>query len=167
VFKTFVVLCFVIMGTGCGGTLPGSASHPYLNRQVQPLTEGDLTNTTMVSVPTPGKVTVAYFWATFCEPCKKTMPELETLYRTRGTDELVLVGLSKDDNPGVVASYLKSTNISFPIVLDGQAGQFFGHYQCDEMPTTLVFDRSGKLRMVTRGKDKGLKKLNSALDALL
>ena len=70
-------------------------------------------------------------------------------------------------NPGVVADYLKSAGISFPIVLDGQANQFFGHYQCDEMPMTLVFDRSGKLRMAIRGKDKGLNKLNSALDALL
>ena len=165
--KALSGLCVLFFLVGCGGALPGSASHPYLNRQVQPLTEGDLTNTNMISVPTPGQVTVAYFWATFCAPCMKTMPRLEALYQARNTDGLALVGLSKDDNPGVVANYLKSAGISFPIVLDGQANQFFGHYQCDEMPMTLVFDRSGKLRMVTRGKDKDLKKLKSAIDALL
>ena len=165
--KNFLGLCLLLMATACGGALPGSASHPYLNRLIQPLTEGDLTNTSMVSVPTKGKVTVAYFWATYCPPCIKTMPHLEALHQQRGADGLALIGLSKDDNPGVVSSYLESESITFPIILDGQANQFFGHYQCDELPMTLVFDRAGKLRMVIRGKDEGLKKLNSALDALL
>jgi thiol-disulfide isomerase/thioredoxin len=163
----FVLLGFVF-ATGCGGgQISGSSAHPYLGRMVQPMVEGDLTNTQMVSVPKKGQVTVAYFWGTHCVPCKATMPELEKRYQAKKGKGLALVGIADDDNPGVLAKYLADNKINFPIVLDGQSRQFFGHYQCNEVPLTLVFDRAGALRMAIDGKDLGMKKLDAALEELL
>jgi peroxiredoxin len=60
------------------------------------------------------------FWATFCAPCLRAMPELDRLYRKYQSDGLLVLGVSIDEAAaqGRVRSEVAKLGVSFPILLD-------------------------------------------------
>src|SRR5437763_1875672 len=92
-----------------------------------------------------GKVTVVDFWATWCAPCRYSMPRLQSLwseYRPRGVE---LYSVDTDD-PGpdreaLVREFLLREKLSFPVALDdGTAAEAF---RVASLPTMLLVDRTG------------------------
>ena len=64
-------------------------------------------------------VTVIDFWATWCEPCKIAMPEIEELYRDYKSDGLKVLSVNIEaDSPDVVRRYLQERPIPFDVWLD-------------------------------------------------
>lgn len=60
-------------------------------------------------------VQVINFWATWCKPCRKEMPELDKWYQTTGKKQKInMIGLAIDDEKNV-SNFLKSTPVSYPI----------------------------------------------------
>lgn len=152
---------------GCGPSLPASTPHPLLAKvptpTEQPSLEGDL-----VKFPKPGQVTVIDFWSTVCEPCVKMMPAIEALHREHKSDGLVVVGVSIDDNPGLVEERLKKLGVTYTNVLDDGASSVRGAYQVDNLPTTFIFDKKGALRVVTKGGGEDeVSKIRDAVEFLL
>jgi len=90
-----------------------------------------------------GKVVLLNFWATWCQPCRKEMPDLEALYARFGSKGLVVLAITDDERPKV-ESLAKQSGYTFPIVLDPQreASKLFAPR---EIPKSYVFDRAGKL----------------------
>jgi cytochrome c biogenesis protein CcmG/thiol:disulfide interchange protein DsbE len=96
-----------------------------------------------------GKVVVVDFWASWCAPCKEEMPVLESLSK-RYKDQLVVIGVSVDNEAGNAKKFLSTVKVSFPIVHDA------GHRVADKfkpprMPTSYVIDKAGKIRFVHAG----------------
>jgi thiol-disulfide isomerase/thioredoxin len=99
-----------------------------------------------------GSVVLVNLWATWCEPCRWEMPELERLYRRLGPRGLVVVAVSEDEAPpgGVaglrrdLAGFTSARGISFPVLLDpeGRLGRLFG---VSGLPTTFLIDRDGRV----------------------
>lgn len=101
-----------------------------------------------------GNVTVLYFWATWCEPCKKAFPPLEKLYKSKRDAGLTVIGVSVDDDATDLADFAKKYGATFPITWDD------GHkiaelYRLQTMPTTLVIDRTGIIRFEHPGWHEG------------
>ena len=92
-----------------------------------------------------GKVTVVDFWATWCAPCRYSMPRLQSLwteYKARGVE---LYSVDTDDpapdRDTQVRKFLSSNGLSFPVALDdGSASDAFS---VANLPTMLLLDRSG------------------------
>ena len=62
-----------------------------------------------------GKVVLAYFWATWCEPCRAELPELKRIYeRFHGEPKFSMIGLSLDDNDKLLVEYVKKEAIRWP-----------------------------------------------------
>lgn len=102
-----------------------------------------------------GKVVVVNFWATWCPPCRKEMPDLDALYRKFKDQGLVILAIS-DEEEGKVRPFIAEHGYGYPILLDPghKVGQLF---QVDGIPKSFVFDREGKLvaqsiDMRTRGQ---------------
>jgi thiol-disulfide isomerase/thioredoxin len=94
-----------------------------------------------------GKVLVINFWATWCAPCLKEVPEfikLQAEYQTRG---LQFIGVAIEDKQPVL-DYLQRIAVNYPVLIAGDAGigltQQLGNV-IGAVPFTVVLDRSGQL----------------------
>jgi peroxiredoxin len=92
------------------------------------------------------------------------MQALSTKYAARG---LVVLGVAVDDNPGLVLQRLRELGITYPNVIDAE-GSLRGALRVKELPTTLVIDRAGIVRLVRAGGDAGdMEAIEQAAEALL
>lgn len=90
-----------------------------------------------------GKVVLVNFWATWCPPCRKEMPDLQTLYDKFKDQGFVVLSIS-DEEAAKVAPFIAERKISYPVLLDPgrKVNELF---QVEGIPKSFVYDRSGKL----------------------
>jgi peroxiredoxin len=112
-------------------------------RQQADFTLTDLQGKTWELKSLHGKVVLVNFWATWCPPCRKEMPDLEALYRRFNDQGLVILAIS-DEEQGKVSPFIADYKITYPVLLD--PGRKVNEvFQVDGLPKTLVYDREGKL----------------------
>ena len=90
-----------------------------------------------------GKVVLVNFWATWCPPCRKEMPDLETLYKQFKDQGLVILAIS-DEDEGKVKPFIAEQKVTYPILLD-PGRKVNERFEIEGIPKTFVYDRSGKL----------------------
>jgi thiol-disulfide isomerase/thioredoxin len=100
--------------------------------------------------PTPlvasrGQVTVIDFWATWCGPCLKAMPELDKLAREPG---VVVLAINLDD-PARARAMFDEHGYAMHLLADN--GDVSERYGVTTIPHTIVVDHDGKVRTVSRG----------------
>ena len=90
-----------------------------------------------------GKVVLVNFWATWCPPCQKEMPDLEALSKRFADQGLVILAIS-DEEADKVKPFIAQRNITYPILLDPgrKVNELF---QVEGIPKSFVYDREGKL----------------------
>src|ERR1700687_2602643 len=86
-------------------------------RQHPEFTLKDLSGKTWTFADLRGKVVLGNFWATWCPPCRKEMPDLETLYGRFRSQGLVVLGIS-DEEAAKVEPFIRERKVSFPVLLD-------------------------------------------------
>ncbi|RZU02800.1 TlpA family protein disulfide reductase [Rivibacter subsaxonicus] len=102
-----------------------------------------------------GRVVLINFWATWCAPCRQEMPHLNRLYEKYRGSGFVLLGVNVDEDPRNAASLAARLGLKFPVLLDADK-QVSRLYQLSTMPSTVVIDRSGRVRYLHRGYRDGL-----------
>ncbi len=90
-----------------------------------------------------GKVVVVNFWATWCPPCRKEMPDLESLYLRFKGQGLVVLAISDEDGDKV-SGFLSERNVTYPILLD-PGRKVNDLYRVEGIPKTFIYNRDGKL----------------------
>ena len=95
----------------------------------------------------PGKVTLIDFWATWCGPCRKTMPKVQQLYTDYTPRGMDLFSVDTDDagpdREALVKEYLLSNRYSFPVVLDDRSAE--AAFRITSYPTMLLLGKDGKV----------------------
>ncbi len=92
-----------------------------------------------------GKWLVMNFWATWCPPCIKEMPELESFYQNHRDSAEVWGVTFEDTNIETIKSFVEKLRVSYPILGYGQDPKTgFGHVKV--LPTTFLIDSSGKFQ---------------------
>ena len=102
-----------------------------------------------------GKVVLVNFWATWCPPCRKEMPDLNALYGQFKDQGFVVLAIS-DEDASKVKVFIADKNITYPVLLDPE-GKVATLFQVGGIPKSFVYDRTGKLvaqsiDMRTRGQ---------------
>ncbi len=103
----------------------------------------DLSGKTWTLKDLRGKVVLVNFWATWCPPCRKEMPDLETLYQRFGPQGLVILGIS-DEDAATVSPFIAEHKVSYPILLD-PGRKVNDLFQIEGIPKTFIYDREGKI----------------------
>ena len=90
-----------------------------------------------------GKVVLVNFWATWCPPCRKEMPDLDALYNKFKDQGFVVLAIS-DEEAAKVSPYIAEHKIGYPVMLDpGRKAN--DAFIVEGIPKSFVYDRSGKL----------------------
>ena len=114
-----------------------------------------------------GKVVLVDFWATWCEPCKKSFPKLEELRVKYASSGLHIVAVSEDDESTGIAAFGASYGSKFPLVWDKDKS-VAAKWKPQKMPTTFLVDRNGMVRSVESGfRDGGEKEIEAVVKSLL
>jgi cytochrome c biogenesis protein CcmG, thiol:disulfide interchange protein DsbE len=86
------------------------------------------------------------FWATWCKPCIKGMPELNEIFEKYKDRGLSVVGLNEDGPRGQnrIRPFLNGHNINFQIAIDAD-GSVMKRLQVQALPTTLLIAPDGEI----------------------
>lgn len=90
-----------------------------------------------------GKVVLVNFWATWCPPCRKEMPDIETLYNRFKDQGLVVLAIS-DETPEKVNPFIAQHGFTFPVLLD-PGRKVNTMFNIQGIPNSFIYDRQGHL----------------------
>ena len=101
-----------------------------------------------------GQVVMLNFWASWCGPCRQEMPLLESIYKKYNKMGFTMLGVNVEPDSNAANDWLKATPVSFPILYDRDS-KVSKLYDVGGMPSTVIIDRSGKVRVLHRGYKPG------------
>lgn len=88
-----------------------------------------------------GRVVLVNFWATWCPPCRKEMPDLDALYKKFKDQGFIVLAIS-DEQPDTVRSFLAKHKVSYPVLLD-PSDVVHQRFNVDGIPKSYLYDRDG------------------------
>jgi thiol-disulfide isomerase/thioredoxin len=95
-----------------------------------------------------GKVVLVDFWATWCPPCRASLPALVQMEKSFRDKGLRVIGISLDGDKDAMDKYIKDMNMSWPQYFDGKVwkNDIAHKYGISAIPMTLLIDKGGKVR---------------------
>ena len=97
-----------------------------------------------------GKVIYLDFWATWCPPCKKSMPFLNSLRNELLDQGFEIVAISVDEDSDAAWNFLKQYPVDYAIAMD-PSGLCPEQYDVKAMPSAYFIDRQGIIRFIHLG----------------
>jgi len=163
VIVTIAVIVTMAFVVACGGgfeTSPpgegasaGLVGDPAPNFTVKPIS-GPRTDVTLRQLR--GTVVIVDFWATYCAPCKRSLPKLEALRTRYAGRGLHVVGISEDepDDRDRIPEFASACGARFAMAWD-EDKSIARQYKPETMPSTFIIDRKGIVRFVHVGYRDG------------
>ncbi|MGD9486537.1 MAG: TlpA family protein disulfide reductase [Calditrichaceae bacterium] len=97
-----------------------------------------------------GKVILINFWATWCGPCLKEMPDLEKLYQNYKAKDFQILGIAVASKEKDIPKKVQSTGVTYPILLgNNQTVSDYGSFS--SIPQSFIIDRDGSIVMQITG----------------
>ena len=153
-------LIFIITGGLLSALPPLAHADLEVGKPAPPLEAKTLDGNKFTLAGDAGDVVIINFWASWCEPCRKEMPAMETYYKQHRDQGLRILAISMDDpeDAAKVREVMKS--YSYPAAFRRDA-DYSGYGRIWRMPMTFIIDRHGILR-----KDGGVGPPSIDLDLL-
>ena len=116
-----------------------------------------------------GKPVVISFWATWCPPCRKEMPEIASLFRANQGTGLVVLAVNEEaletdingkpvyrrkaEHDSALSRFLREVALPFPVLTDDRDGAVWNRYSAGKLylPATFVVDSGGVVRAMFNG----------------
>lgn len=157
---TMTLVMIGIIGCGSGEQAETESSGTTAEQQVTKTYAGeqapsadvsftavDLTGTMRESSEWIGqRPVVLNFWGTWCPPCRREIPELVKLYDEYKDKGLEIVSLAINDTPAKVDNYSRQNGMNWTMLIADR--QLSKDFKVTGVPTTIFFDRNGKIVMV-------------------
>ena len=101
-------------------------------------------NGTVVLDSLRGRVVYVDFWASWCEPCKRSFPWLATLQKSYGPRGLTVVAINLDKDRDAAGRFLQKYPAAFTVAFD-PAGTIAEAYQVAGMPSSFLIGKDGSI----------------------
>jgi peroxiredoxin len=107
-----------------------------------------------------GKIVLVDFWATWCSPCIREMPNLKKIYTAHQSEGFEIIGISVDENLDAMRAYVENENLNWLIGYSGTGpgweDEILKRYKVNALPSTWLIDREGIVRYQgLRGEELG------------
>lgn len=104
----------------------------------------------VTAIPVRGRRTVLVFFASWCGPCRRELPEVER-YAASAPDDVSIVGVAANDSPSAAAAFLDRLGITIPAVSDEDGSITSSVFGFGTLPETVFIDSDGTVRHVVFG----------------
>jgi len=145
----------------------GGQSSPLLGQDAKPFKLPLLAGDDFDLAKEKGKVIVLDFWATWCGPCIKALPQMIDEMSAFDPKKVRFIGINQAEDKDTVKTFLETRGWKFEVALDAnqRVGQNFG---VEGIPHTVVIGRDGKVAYVKSGYDpEGAKEVAEMVKKLL
>jgi peroxiredoxin len=92
-----------------------------------------------------GKVVWVNFWATWCVPCKRELPDIQALYDEKHAAGLEVLEVNYQEDLGTARGFLDARGIRLPNLLMDESGSVYEQYRLQGLPDSFFIDRDGNL----------------------
>lgn len=99
-----------------------------------------------------GRTVLLDFWATWCPPCKQSIPLYVDMLKRLRSKGFEVIGVDEDDNPAVVRAYARAHGMSYPVLADHRT-ELFRKFGGADLPTCFLIDAQGNVRGRWQGFD--------------
>lgn len=114
-----------------------------------------------------GNVVLVNFFASWCPPCRKELPELNKLYQQESAQNLHVLGINLDQDRANAERMIKEFSLSFPVVFDPNKN-IIKAYKGKTMPVSYIINRKGRIQHVIYGyAEKKLPAIKQAVQRAL
>ena len=114
-----------------------------------------------------GKVVLVDFWASWCPPCRKSLPKYDVLRNELSAANFEVIAINVDQLPDDGRRFLRQNPVSYPVITD-PVGALPEKYQVKAMPTAYLLDKRGVVRYVhVAFQDGDIDKLRNRIMNLL
>ena len=113
-----------------------------------------LDGSTLSAAALDGQPVILTFWASWCGPCRLSLPALDTLYREFGDQGFAVTAVSVDVVEEDALDFLERYPVSYPVAID-KTGAVPRSYSVNGMPSGYLIDKAGRVRSVHVGFKKG------------
>lgn len=146
--------------------LAACAGAPALNEPAPDFTLKDLSGKAVKLSDFRGHPVLVDFWATWCVPCRDSIPAYDRIYAERRASGFTVVGIDEDDAKTGVAEFAKKNSIAYPLLRDPDRAAFDA-FRVRGLPTAVLIDADGKVVRRWDTFDGGTAyQVEQALDAL-
>jgi thiol-disulfide isomerase/thioredoxin len=136
--KVLTLLAAASLAPAFGAAADGGDGWEALHKPAKGFLLEDLTGRALRSADLQGKVVVVDFWATWCGPCIKELPELAAYHaRLQARKDVVLLSLNVTEEKDVVSKFVAEQKIDFPVYL---GDSLVGPFDVSAFPTKLIID---------------------------
>ena len=114
-----------------------------------------------------GKTVLVNFWASWCKPCRKEIPELVNIFKKYKDQGFEIVGINIDKEKQNATRFMKEFNINYTVAFDPQMN-VINRYEAVGMPSSFIVDKNGMIREIVYGfSDKKKKIIETNISGLL
>lgn len=114
-----------------------------------------------------GKTVIVNFWASWCKPCRKEIPELINIFNKYKDQGFEIVGINIDNEKQNATRFIKEFAINYTVAFDPEMN-VINSYKATGMPSSFIVDKNGMVREIVYGfSDKKKEIIEKNITALL
>jgi len=105
----------------------------------------DLSGATVRLADYRGRTVLLDFWATWCDPCRESIPRYVKMQDKLRAKGFVVIGADEDENPATTAAYARDHGMNYPVLRDAGT-MLFKKYGGRSLPAAFLIDSEGNIR---------------------
>ncbi|HSS52525.1 MAG TPA: TlpA disulfide reductase family protein [Thermoanaerobaculia bacterium] len=144
----------IVFGLGALLLFPAIAAFADGGEAAPPFSLQTLDGKTVTRDSLRGKVVLLDFWATWCAPCLKALPELKDLRQKNAGQPLVIVSVSVDEDKKTVQDFASRNGMDWLQAWDGQM-RAVSAFRVDSFPSYVLLDSEGRITYRQKGWSPG------------